>query len=158
MFKGSRHNGGIRWSKRRSWDLFSHLAPFIASELRAFKKYNINGVPQDFVSTANKFDCNDVTEKGMELWHDAIEKMWWSFNEIANDHPNSPYNIAWNKYWDEVGQYRKAEDWSYEKDGHHYYKSDDKFIPPSKEEQEAYNAKVKNGLHLFAEYFEDLWD
>lgn len=153
MFKGSRHNGGIRWSKRRSWDLFSYLAPFIASELRAFKKYNINGVPQDFVAKAN-----DDVAKGMELWHKAIDDMYWSFNEIANDHPNSPHNIAWDKYWNEIGQYRKPEDWSYEKDGHYYYKSDHKFIPPPKKEQEAYNAKVKNGLHLFAEYFEDLWD
>lgn len=153
MFKGSRHNGGIRWSKKRSWDLFAYLAPFLASELRAFKKYNVNGVPHAFVDLA----MGDVDE-GMELWHKAVDDMYWSFNEIANGHPNSPYNIAWDKYWNEIGKYRKPEDWSYEKDGHHYYKSDDKFIPPPKKEQEAYNAKVKNGLHLFAEYFEDLWD
>jgi len=153
MFKGSRHNGGIRWSKKRSWDLFTYLAPFLASELRAFKKYNVNGVPNYFCELAN----GDV-DKGAKIWHETIDKMYWSFNEIAKDHPNSPWNIAWEKYWKEYGQYRNPEDWSYEKDGHIYYNPDDKFIPPSKEEQEKYNKKVKEGLHLFAEHFEELWD
>lgn len=153
MFKGSRHNGGIRWSKRRSWDLFFYLAPFLASELKAFKKYNINGVPQHFVEMGD----NDVNN-GMKFWHEAIDKMYWSFNEIANDYPSSPWNIAWNKYWNEFGKYRKAEDWTYEENGHHYYNSDDRFIPPPKSEQEEYNAKIKEGLHLFAEHFQDLWD
>ena len=153
MFKGSRHNGGIRWSKKRSWDLFAYLAPFLASELKAFKKYNINGAPNSFCELAN----GDVDE-GAKLWHEAIDKMYWSFKEISEGHPNSPFNIAWDKYWEEYGQYRKLEDFTYEKDGHTYYRNDDRFIPPPKEEQEKYNERVKEGLHLFAEHFEELWD
>lgn len=150
MFKGSRHNGGIRWRKQRSWDLFFYLSGFIASELRAFIKYNINSTPHSFYELDH--------ENGHKLWHEAVEKMYWSFKEISEGHPNSPFNIAWEKYWNEYGQYRKLEDWTYEKDGHTYHKSDDRFVSPPKEEQEEYNNKVKEGLHLFAEHFEELWD
>lgn len=153
---------GKRYRKHRSWDLFSYLAKDIANDLRAFMLYNINSVPQEFVPNIDKIkageDCEDLTEIGMKYWHETVEEMWWSFNEIANDHPNSPYNIAWNKYWKEIGQYRKLEDWTYEKDGHTYYNPDDKFILPPKKDMDEYNDKVQKGLHLFATYFENLWD
>lgn len=153
MFKGSRHNGGIRWRKQRSWDLFSYLAPFLASELKAFKKYNVNGVPQYFFEQGN-----NSTDEGAKLWHEAIDKMIWSFEEIANEHPSAPHNIAWKEYWEKFGKYHKAEEWTYEKDGVTYWKSDDRYESPPEESMIAYNEKVKEGLYLFAEHFEDLWD
>lgn len=146
---------GRRFKKHRSWDLFFYLAQDISNDLRAFLKYNINSVPSTFIRN-NKL--NDFSGDNLKLWHETVKKMWWSFDQIAKDEPDNPYNIAWNKYWKEYGQYMSASDFTEEKDGHTYYKSDDRFIPPSKEEMMAYEDKIKEGLYLFAEYYRDLWD
>ena len=152
MYPRNKQMFGKRYRKHRAWDLFSYMAKDISVDLKAFIKYNLNGVPSAFVSDPN--NCND---DDMQRWHDTVKKMWWSFDQIARDYPDRPWNIAWNKYWKEIGQY--VESWT-EKDenGNTYYKSDDRFIPPAKEEDEAYEIKLKEGLHLFAEYFQDLWD
>ena len=145
---------GKRFRKHRSWDLFFFLAQDISTDLRAFLKYNINSVPCSFIKD-NKLSDRD--DNNLNLWHETVKKMWWSFDQIAKDYPDKPWHKAWNKYWKEIGQY--VETWTEtDENGNTYYKSDDRFIPPPKEEDEAYEAKIKEGLHLFAKYFQDLWD
>lgn len=100
---------GNRFKKQRAWDCYTHLAVHIANELRAFKKYNVNSYPQDF---------NNIEE-----WHEAVDKMIYSFDQIAKDYPDG---FA-------IKDFKSSE-----------------FT--------AYRAKIDEGLHLFAKYFENLWD
>ena len=71
---------GKRFKKQRAWDCYTHLAVHIANELRAFKKYNVYSYPHEF-------RMNDG-ESGAEAWHEAVDKMIYSFDQIAKDYPD----------------------------------------------------------------------
>ena len=100
---------GKRFKKQRAWNCYAHLAVHIANELKAFKKYNVNSYPHGF---------NNIEE-----WHEVVDKMIYSFDQIAKDYPDG---FA-------IKDFKSSE-----------------FT--------AYRAKIDEGLHLFAKYFENLWD
>ena len=68
-----------------------------------------------------------------DQWHEYLDKMIWSFTEIINNHKNSPYTK-----------------WLFNQS---IYSSEE-----ANKRYQKYDAKFKEGMHLFAEYFEHLWD
>lgn len=64
------------------WGLDVTLAKYILPRLIKFKEININSHPQDF--------------SGMKEWHDAIDKMIWSFEKVLKD--------DWNNVYSELGR------------------------------------------------------
>lgn len=115
-------NKKVKKRKERAWDLFYYMSKDIAKDLKRFMKYNKMGYPSSF--------------KGIDDWHNTIEKMWWSFNELANGEPNNPYNKKFNEYIDCL----------------------DSFVAPPRGVVDDYYQRVDDGLQLFATYFRDLWD
>lgn len=105
---------GKRFKKRRAWDCYSFLAVHIANELRAFKKYNVNSLPHEFYK--------EEGDNGTKEWHDVVDKMIYSFDQIARDYPNCEE------------------------------------MDVKSSEYKAYQAKIDEGLNLFAKYFRNLWD
>lgn len=68
---------GKRFKKQRAWNCYAHLAVHIANELKAFKKYNVNSYPHEFQMNG-----------GAKAWHEAVDKMIYSFDQIAKDYPD----------------------------------------------------------------------
>lgn len=94
------------------WALNVNLAKHILPRLIRYKQVNQMSYPFGFNS--------------LEEWHEAIDKMIWSFEKVIKDDWNSSDILSNNN-------------WNIEK-----YKS----------EKERY----LEGMHLFADYFNDLWD
>jgi hypothetical protein len=65
---------------------------------------------------------NDINYNGEIIsindWKKILRDMYWSFDQTARDYPSSPWNIQWEIYWKQYGQYRAFEDWMEERDGH----------------------------------------
>lgn len=120
--------------KKQFYDMFSYLASDLHDCLVIFKRENENGYPYDM--------------KNQEEWFKCLDAMIYSFKEIRDDHPDDPYRNYLSKNYpfdvdkDIVKQLNQ-----------------EKHIPEYVDKEEAeYNNKIKKGLHLFAEYFQDLWD
>lgn len=120
-------------------ELSSVFAQFIHDGLFQFKNLNRCGIP-----------ANDVDEN---TWENIIDDMIWSFNEISKDYVNSPYNIAFDKYWEDKSvddKCRLIED--------NEFICDFEYTDELKEQNELYYDKINKGLSLFAKYFSYLWD
>lgn len=136
-------NGVPAFPKKFKYDMFTVFATFIVDGLRHFRSRNMHSYPQDF-------------EGHVEDWPKTIDKMIWSFNQIANDYPDDPHSIFF-----------KAKVKEAEKRGiqlmtlagntiqFHDILDDGR---PSDEEMKAYHDRVQEGINLFAKYFQDLWD
>ena len=95
--------------------------------------------------------------KNIEEWHKAIDKMIWSFNQIAYEYPDDPHTIFFDKKW------KRAEEngiqlMTIDKNNTIHFSDILEEERPSDEEQNAYRNKIQEGLNLFAKYFQDLWD
>ena len=137
---------GKQYKKQRSWDLFVYLAKDIAKDLKICLKTNKS--KNDINYNGEIISIND--------WKKILKDMYWSFDQTAHDYPSSPWNIQWEIYWKQYGQYRAFEDWMEERDGHTYYKNDDRFIPPNRDLEKVYYDQVQHGLDLFSKYFVQL--
>ena len=101
------------------WSFDYHLAKVILPALVRFKQINMHSFP------------GTVTE---EEWSEILDKMIWSFNELANDEPNYPfpYDDDVSKNWGTTQEERKT--------------------------MEEYFRRKKEGFELFGRYFTSLWD
>ena len=93
---------GKRFKKIRAWNCYSFLAVHIVNELKAFKKYNVHTVPLDF--------HKENGDNGTKDWHDVVDKMIWSFEEISNDYPHAPKIVDNSLNKDDFKQYREKID------------------------------------------------
>ena len=152
------------------WSLDSSLALIILPCLLALKD-NKHGVPNEFVDVGGadydaqqSFDFytethNEAWDIGSKRWDETLDKMIWSFYQIALvDYEN--------KYHHGKGDY----DW---------VKSDKQFLNPVTGKIEdtyrmvdnnpkehwvdidgykLHNERIQEGLDLFAKYFRNLWD
>lgn len=141
--------GNKVFSKEELCNLNLTLAKIIRTGLKQFKDAKPEGYPFDI---------------SQEEWNAILEKMYWTFNEIANDHPNDPHEAFFDKMASECPIM-----WEFEntEEGHMIVNSDallqwEEEHAAEKEqmlaEQETYYKKITEGKELFAKYFEDLWD
>ena len=161
---------GRKYNKRRSWDLFSHLAKEITTDLKAFKKYNVNSVPgkmhfevvKEFGYEEGKIPDDkykEINDECTKRWHEILDKMIWSFEEISLEHPNDPMMNTISEYHERYPQLpgESFEDFFNSKtnrpeiwDVYDYEEV--------KRKTEEYHTRLEEGLHLFATWFENLWD
>ncbi len=75
-----------RFTSFERWNLFYTFSFYIAAGLKDFLSYKIFGVPLEFS------DCGDEQSTEITSWRGTIEKMLWSFEQIRDDYPDSPFN------------------------------------------------------------------
>lgn len=152
-------------SERQAWELFIHQSRYIAAGLRTFIHMKRNGIPSAVFELACKRKGKDHTkaEKWAEWYWDALlRRMWYAFNEITNEHPDSPLS-AW---YDSVHR-------QLEREGKPFFeclpnKPDEPFVqtkcncPPTPKfvllKERRYQKTIQKGLRSYADYFECLWD
>ena len=137
-------DGVPAFPKNYRYDIATGLALFILDGLRQFRKANIHSYPQAF-------------ERHIEDWPKTVDKMIWSFDQIAHDYPDDPYNVFFNAKWKEA-EAKGIELVKFGKDRSFHFHEMLDTQKPSKEEILAYQKRVQQGLDLFAKYFRDLWD
>lgn len=136
--------GGIpAYPTRFRYEPFTVFATFLADGLRVFRKGPLHSHPIDF-------------EGHEEYWGKTIDKMIWSFDQIANEYPNHPYTAFFEKRWKEAEANGISLMQVY-KDRVQFNKMLEE-KKPTDEETVAYVSRVQEGLNLFAKYFQDLWD
>lgn len=82
--------GGIpAYPARFRYEPFTVFATFLADGLRVFRKGSLHSHPIDFEGHA-------------EDWGKAIDKMIWSFDQIAHEYPDHPYTAFFEKRWKEA--------------------------------------------------------
>jgi len=166
---------GKKYNKRRAWDLFSYLAKEITVDLKCFKRENTHSIPgtlynqvlEDFGYKQysdipeDEYTHTEIEKESVKRWNEIIDKMIWSFEEIAEEYPHDPFMNAISEYHD---KYPKKEDESFEE---FFNNRPNKNRPDFDDtvdrkalnkEKEEYRYKIEEGLHLFAEWFENLWD
>ena len=109
-----------------------------------------------------RFDSNAEHSTEMRTWRGTIEKMLWSFEQIRDDCPDSPFNKWHDKqFWDLLDNGILPMEISEEPDenGLHAVKLNGKETPQEIwEADKIYHQKIQEGIDLFAKYFRHLWD
>lgn len=160
----------VEIEKFDTWSLDHSLALIILPALIQLKQTN-HGVPNEFVTNNPDLDDqlsfdfihddkDEVFQKGVDKWQEVMDKMIWSFQQIAiDDDYDSKYHhgkmdIGWEKtkqqypnpltgqmeYMYEMVDKNPDEHW-YDHVGHTLH-----------------NERIQEGLNLFAKHFRDLWD
>jgi hypothetical protein len=154
----------------RSWDLFSYMAKEITQDLKYFKKYNVNSVPGELhleICKNHGFEEGSMTDEQYKIideectkkWHEIIDKMIWSFEEISLEYPNDPMMKTISEYHERYPQLpgESFEDFFNSKtnrpDIWEVYNYEE-----VKKKKEEYEDRKYEGLRLFAKWFENLWD
>ena len=164
---------GRKYNKRRSWDLFSYLAKEITTDLKAFKKYNTNSVPGTIhFEVLKQFGYDDklaneipddkwpeIDAESTKRWHEILDKMIYSFDQISKDYPDSPYGKMISDYHEKYPQLpgETLEEFFNSKTNRPPMEEVCDIIEVKHEENQ-YRDKIKEGKILFAEWFENLWD
>lgn len=125
------------------YDLFYYLSGHIEKSLIGFKKVCTSGSPAEF-------------EENPDDWYKTIDKMIFSFHELANENPNDPINIFYEDYLPDMI-------FSTDDQGRHIIKFPEsernkEELRVYEEQHKKYEDKIQEGLKLFAKYFRDLWD
>lgn len=152
---------GKHLKKKQLWDMHTYLSRIILNNLRAFRALELHSVPhipkEDESSIAPPLEVHHVTNSQDDpmivKWKALIDKMIWSFNEIANDYPNDPQTLLFNDFDKYEIKYKESDPDKF------YTKYPDGECPrASKEELDKYSDRINEGLNLFAKYLKDLWD
>lgn len=160
----------VEIDKFDTWGLDHTLALIILPALIQLK-HTKHGVPNEFVSSRIggdmdrngcfdfiKEDENDIFDKGCDAWEETLDKMIWSFQQIAIDEDyDSKYHhgkmdIGWKpiqhlnpvtglmEEMHEMVDKNPSEHW-YDHVGHMLHEE-----------------RIQEGLELFGKHFRDLWD
>ena len=107
-----------------------------------------------------RFDGEQSTE--MELWRETIEKMLWSFEQIRDDYPDSPFNKWHDKqFWSllDKGILPMEIEKEPDENGLHAINFNGEETPQEIwDADKLYHQKIQEGIDLFAKYFRNLWD
>lgn len=126
--------GRLVLSKNEIWNANVHLAKITRDILVQFKESKRVGYPGRLSTSAE--------------WDEVIDAMIFSFSEICKDFPNDPIVVYLQNHRTLTVKF------DVDKNG----KLLDEIPESVKEDSQAYNKKIENGLDLYAEYFMDLWD
>ena len=133
------------------WELQHRIAEFIYPRLKAFREMNRLGAPAELCVENDDINLT----KSNKIWNAKLDKMIAAFDLTANE------DKAYNEIYEEI---EKKEDKNKKFDFDEWFNNLNK-DPYTKEERkkidEGYERQRKTkeeGLKLFAEYFEALWD
>jgi len=119
---------------------------------------------EKFIEEKNKvpiFDRNKEMSAGEKEWREILTKMVWTFEEIRDDYPSSPYD-KWHSEdifsMIEKGikpiEFGEADECGLCKVKLNGGEPPQEILDAEKE----YREKIQEGLELFTKYFFDLWD
>lgn len=160
----------IQIDKWDTWNLDGTLALIILPALIQLK-HTKHGIPSEFgdvggesYSMQRSFDFyeeshNDAFEEGCKRWEEVLDKMIWSFQQIAIEDYDKKYHhgkidIDWEKtpdqhtnpltgkkeYMYQMVDKNPTEHW-YDHEGHMMHEE-----------------RIQEGLELFGKYYRSLWD
>jgi hypothetical protein len=160
----------IKVDKFDTWSLDHTLSLIILPALIQLK-HTKHGVPSEFVDDRTedyheqtvfdfmKEDKDEVFQKGCDKWEETIDKMIWSFQQIAIEDYDNKYHhgdmkIGWKetekKYPNPLtGQMESMYEMVDENPGEHWYDYEGHML---------HEKRIQEGLELFGKYFRNLWD
>lgn len=167
--KNNRRKVKIQIEKFDTWNLDSTLALIILPALMQLKATK-HGVPGEFAdvggeehSCQESFDFykethNDAFDLGAEKWEETLDKMIWSFQQLAIEDYNEKYSHG------EI-------DISFEKSDHQFPNPITGVMEPTFtmknnnpdhwidfEGLHLHEQRIQEGLELFGKYYRTLWD
>ncbi len=112
--------------------------------------------------TIPAFNRNEKISPEMQAWRTTIKKMLWSFEQIRDDYPDSPFS-KWHEeqFYSLIAKGISPMEVSEEPDeyGLHAVKLNGDETPQEIwDADKIYYEKIHEGLNLFAKYFCNLWD
>ena len=112
--------------------------------------------------TIPPFNRNEKISPEMQAWRATIQKMLWSFEQIRDDFPDSPFH-KWHEeqFYSLLAKKIPPMEVSEEADeyGLHTVKLNGEETPQEIwDADKIYYEKIQEGLNLFAKYFCNLWD
>ena len=151
-----------------TWSLDCTLAKIIYPALLQLKD-NKQGVPADFAEVGGEqyspqcsFDFYEESSSAtfdirVKQWDEVFDKMIWSFRQIANDDVDNKYHhgeIEWaetsftaiNPMTGQSEEFHKMSDANPDS---HWYDVEGHML---------HEARIQEGLDLFAKYYRNLWD
>lgn len=157
-------------SERQAFSLFSYQAQYIADGLRAFihmdrHAISPNSIYDHFLKKHGKQPgAADVAEKeAIAYWNEILERMYYAFDQVANECPDSPHSIWFDKACEEhiaTGKPTIFDKAHKNEDG--TYTTEDTDFPEEPESvqkaEKEYEKKILQGIRLYGKYFLDLWD
>ena len=181
-----------RFTSVERWNLFYTFSIYIAAGLKDFLSHELFGMPPEFSPDDDEpadikeskelyeelsdevgkmierrgqvppFNGDDEQSAGMKAWRGTIEKMLWSFEQIRDEYPDSPFNKWHDKqFWSLLDKGILPMEISQDPDenGLHAVKFNGEETPQEIwDADKIYYEKVQEGLNLFAKYFQHLWD
>ena len=143
---------GYAFTKLQIWNADDTMAKFILAVLKEFKQMKRNSYPGQDEATATP-----------EKWEALLDRMIYTFDQLANDFPDSPHSKACAKM---VADHPDCWEYTASKYDDNYIKMD--FVHEdiqaqyltdevSKREKE-YREYIQEGLQLFAKYFQYIWN
>lgn len=164
-------------SEYQAFDLFVCQAKFIAAGLRTFirmRRHSVgpNNVYEHFCKRAGTTMTaygkeaeakHRIAEKrSIRYWEAALRRMYYAFDQIANDYPDAPYHL-WYAQVDKEFQKTGLPYWgksTRNPDG--TVTMGESNFPDCPEtvlkKNLLYHRKIDKGVRLYARYFEALWD
>lgn len=153
------------------WDTYSldHSIALVILPALIQLKQTKHGVPNKFVASVGsdtddnfsfdfiKEDANAVFDKGCERWEETLDKMIWSFQQLVMDDYSDKYhhgkmNIGWKpiKLTNPVtGVMEDMYEMIDNNPDEHWYDFDGHMM---------HEARIQEGIELFAKHYRDLWD
>jgi hypothetical protein len=149
----------IRIDKYDTWNMESTLAYIILPMLKQLKA-TMHGSPGDlieFQQTSNSaqysFDFYEeddklAWEKGHEHWHEILDKMIWSFEQINTDWEAQFHSGEHDVYFEEV-EGTEHSIMKYGPNDTHKFDA---------EGYSKFQDRMQEGFELFGKYYRNLWD
>jgi hypothetical protein len=169
--KGSgRRKIKIEIEKFDTYSLDHTLALIIYPALLQLKATK-HGVPNDFAMVGGEDyldqscfdfysdDQNEMFNQRCQAWDDALDKMIWSFQQLADDNHDSKYHHGTAEYdWVQTdklypnpisGKMEPTYQMVDKNPGEHWYDSVG---------HQLHEERIQEGIMLFAKYYRNLWD
>lgn len=166
-------------SERQAFSLFSYQAQYIADGLRTFirmerhstgpssvfthfcKKHGVSSDGSGYEKNPEAFGAAE--KEAIEYWEDILKRMYYAFDQIANDYPDSPHSVWFDKAYEEhvaAGKPTIIEKTVKNEDG--TYTTSELDLPEAPESiwaaEREYRKKIAQGTRLYGRYFQELWD
>lgn len=144
------------YNKRYPWNLVDDLAVYLRDSLRGYILCLENCDDQILGKTSHFLIPNDIIDK-FDLKEDMnprkvklyiLKRMYYSFDQVARDYPDSPWNIWWEKNC-------AGRSWNIKKDGRFVYSTP--AIPDDvRRAQEKYCDDIDVGIKLYVKFLKSI--
>jgi len=169
--KGSRRKIDVQVDNFDTWSLDHTLAMIIYPALIQLKETK-HGIPSDIVddvggedySPQDSFDFykeshNDAWNDAAKKWDEILDKMIWSFYQLAHDNYSEKYHHGTSEYdWVKsdktfpnpiTGKVEETYQMVDKDPDSHWYDAEGHLL---------HEERIQEGLNLFGKYYRSLWD